>query len=94
MRSEGRWVSLHLCSFFACICNFYVFLLSISFYLLIFFCIPEYLMGKRLLHVDVGPVRPVDYAWNRHRPWPEAAVATTGGVAVAENLLAGGREGP
>jgi hypothetical protein len=25
VRSEGRWVSLHLSSFFVCICNFYVF---------------------------------------------------------------------
>jgi hypothetical protein len=25
VRSEGRWVSLHLYSFFVCICNFYVF---------------------------------------------------------------------
>jgi hypothetical protein len=48
-------------------------------------------MGIRLLHADVGPVRPVDYARNMHRSFPEAAVAV-GGPAVAGNLLAGEAE--
>jgi hypothetical protein len=50
---------------------------------------PEYLTGKHLLHVDVGPVRPADYAQNRCRPQPEAAA---GGAAVAGNLPAGEAE--
>jgi hypothetical protein len=49
-------------------------------------------MGKCVLRADVGPVRLVDYAWNRCRPWPEAAAATTGGAAVAGNLLVGEAE--
>jgi hypothetical protein len=49
-------------------------------------------MGKRLLHVDVGPMRHSDYARNRHCPWLEAAVATVGGAVVAANLLAGEAE--
>ena len=40
-----------------------------------------------VLRADVGPVRPVDYAWNRRRPRPEAAAAATGGAAIAGNLL-------
>jgi hypothetical protein len=50
---------------------------------------PEYLTGKFLLHVDVGPMRPVDYAWNRRRPQPEAVAAAAGGATVAGNLPAG-----
>jgi hypothetical protein len=46
-------------------------------------------MGERLLHADVGPMRPADYAWNRHRPRPEAAAAATRGAAVVGNLPAG-----
>jgi hypothetical protein len=42
-----------------------------------------------VLRADVGPVRPADYAWNRRRPWPEAATAAARGVAVARNLPAG-----
>ena len=53
---------------------------------------PEYLTGKRLLHADVGPVRPVDYALNRHRPRSEVAAATFGGPAVAGNLPVGEAE--
>ena len=53
---------------------------------------PEYLMGKRLLHAYVGPMRPVDYARNRCLPWPEAAAAVVGGAAVAGNLPAGEAE--
>jgi hypothetical protein len=53
---------------------------------------PVYLMGKCLLYADVGPVRPVDYAWNRHHPRPEATAATIGGAAVAGNLPAGEAE--
>jgi hypothetical protein len=50
---------------------------------------PEYLTSIRLLHVDVGPVRPADYARNKHCPWPEAAATTAKGATVAGNLLAG-----
>jgi hypothetical protein len=39
----------------------------------------------------VGPVRPTHYAWNRHRPQPEAAAAT-GGPAVVGNLPVGEAE--
>ena len=53
---------------------------------------PEYLTGKHLLHVDVGPMRPTDYARNRHRPRPEAAAAAAGGATVVGNLLVGGAE--
>ena len=49
-------------------------------------------MGECLLHADVGPMRPADYARNRRRPWPEAATAAIGGVAVAGNLPAGEAE--
>jgi hypothetical protein len=52
-------------------------------------------MGERLLHADVGPVRPAEYARNRHRPWLEvvvAAAATAGGAEVAENLPTGEAE--
>ena len=49
-------------------------------------------MGERLLHADVGPVRPADYAWNRRCPWPEAAAAAARGAAVAGNLPAGEAE--
>jgi hypothetical protein len=57
-------------------------------YISFFFCMPEYLTGKRLLHADVGPVRPADYAWNMHRPRLEGAAATAEGAAVVGNLLA------
>jgi hypothetical protein len=53
---------------------------------------PEYLTGKHLFHVDVGPVRPANYAHNRCRPRLEVAVAATGGAAVVGNLLAGEAE--
>jgi hypothetical protein len=62
------------------------------FVIYIIFCMPEYLMGERLLHVDVGPMRPADYAWNRRRPRPEAATAAARGATVAGNLLAGEAE--
>jgi hypothetical protein len=52
---------------------------------------PEYLTGIRLLHADVGPMRPVDYARNRRSPRPEDTTATEG-PAVAGNLLAGEAE--
>jgi hypothetical protein len=55
----------------------------------IIFFMTEYLTGKCLLHADVGPVRPVDYARNRRRPWPEVAAATAGGEIVAGNLPVG-----
>jgi hypothetical protein len=57
VRSEGRWVSLHLCSFFFFllnICNFYV----VFVIYIIFFVIPEYLTDMCSLCADVGPVRP------------------------------------
>jgi hypothetical protein len=49
-------------------------------------------MGKRLLYANVGPVRPADYAWNKRRPRPEAAAATTEGATIAGNLPAGEAE--
>jgi hypothetical protein len=52
----------------------------------------EYLTDMRLLHADVGPVQPVNYARNRHCPRSEAAAATAGGPTVAGNLLAGEAE--
>ena len=45
-----------------------------------------------MLRVDVGPVRPVDYARNRCRPWPEAAAATARGAAVEGNFPIGEAE--
>ena len=42
-----------------------------------------------VLRADVGPVRPTDFAWNRRRPRPEAAVVAARGVAIAGNPLAG-----
>jgi hypothetical protein len=53
---------------------------------------PEYLTGIRLLHAYVGPVRPADYARNKHRPQPEVVATTVGGVAVAGNLPTGEAE--
>jgi hypothetical protein len=46
-------------------------------------------MGERLLHADVGPMRPANYARNRHRPRLEAAAATARGEAVSGNPPAG-----
>jgi hypothetical protein len=46
-------------------------------------------MGKRLLHADVGPMRPADYAQNRRHPRPEAMATAAGGAAVVGNILAG-----
>jgi hypothetical protein len=58
-----------------------------SFFLYIsFFFMPEYLTDIRLLHVDVGPVRPVDFARNKRRPRPEAATAAAEGPTIAGNL--------
>jgi hypothetical protein len=45
-------------------------------------------MDGRLLHADVGPMQPTDYARNRCRPWPEAAATAAGGATVAGNLPA------
>jgi hypothetical protein len=53
---------------------------------------PEYLTDIRLLHADVGPMQPVDYARNRRRPRPEAAAVVAEGLAVAGNLPAGEAE--
>jgi hypothetical protein len=60
------------------------FLLYIS-----FFYMPEYLTDIRLLHADVGPVRPVDYARNKHRPRPGDTTIVVGGPTVAGDLPAG-----
>ena len=46
-------------------------------------------MGERLLHADVGPVRPADYARNRRRPRPEVAAAAARGAAIVGNLPIG-----
>jgi hypothetical protein len=53
---------------------------------------PGCLTDMRLLHADVGPRRPADYAQNMSRPRPEAAAATTGGPTVAGNLPTGETE--
>jgi len=45
-----------------------------------------------VLHADVGPVWPANFARNRRRPQPEAAAATARGVAVAGNPPAGEAE--
>ena len=42
-----------------------------------------------VLRAYVGPVRPADFARNRHGPRPEAAAATARGAAVAGNPPAG-----
>ena len=47
---------------------------------------------KFVLHADVGPVRPADFARNRRCPRPEATAAATRGVAVAGNPPAGEAE--
>jgi hypothetical protein len=38
-----------------------------------------------VLRADVGPVRPADFAWNRRRPWPEAAASAARGPVVTGN---------
>jgi hypothetical protein len=53
---------------------------------------PEYLTDIRLLHADVGHVRPADYARNMRRPRPGATAAAIGGPAVAGDLPAGEAE--
>jgi hypothetical protein len=62
------------------------FLLYIS-----FFCMLEYLTGICLLHANVGPMQPADYARNRCHPQPEATAATAEGPTVvageAERVL-------
>jgi hypothetical protein len=45
-----------------------------------------------MLRADVGPVRPADFAWNRRRPWLEAAAAAAKGATVAGNPPAGEAE--
>jgi hypothetical protein len=83
VRSEGRWVSLHLCSFFFVYVIFYVVLLYIS-----FFVMPEYLMDMGSLCADVGPVLPADYARNKHCPQPRVTPFSAGGPTVARELPA------
>ena len=53
---------------------------------------PKYLTDICLLHADVGPVRPTDYARNRHHPRLGAIAAAAGGTAVAGELPAGEAE--
>jgi hypothetical protein len=45
-----------------------------------------------VLLVDVGPVRPANFAQNRHHPRPETAAATARGVVAAGNPPAGEAE--
>ena len=47
---------------------------------------------KLVLHADVGPVWPVDFARNRCRPWLEVAAAAARGAKVAGNPPAGEAE--
>jgi hypothetical protein len=49
-------------------------------------------MDIHLLHADVGPVRPADYARNKRRPRPESTTAAVEGPTVARNLPAGEAE--
>jgi hypothetical protein len=88
VRHEGRWVSLHLCSFFCCICNFYIVLLYISF----FFVMPEYLTDMCSLCADVGPMQPADYVRNKRHPRLGAAPTVAGGPIVAGDLPVGEAE--
>jgi hypothetical protein len=53
---------------------------------------PEYLTDIRLLHANVGPVRPVDFAQNRRCPRLEAVAAAAEGSVVAGNLPSGKAE--
>jgi hypothetical protein len=50
---------------------------------------PDYLTDIRLLHADVGPVQPADYAQNRCHPRPEATAVAVEGPIVAGNLPSG-----
>jgi hypothetical protein len=50
---------------------------------------PEYLTSIRLLHVNVGPVRPADYAQNRRRPRSKDATAGNLQAEEAERVLRG-----
>jgi hypothetical protein len=45
-----------------------------------------------VLRADVGPVRPADFARNRHRPRPEAVAVAARGAAVVGNPPAGEAE--
>jgi hypothetical protein len=56
------------------------------------FVMLEYLINMCLLHADVGPVQPVDYARNRRHPRPGATVAAVGGPVVAGDLPVGEAE--
>jgi hypothetical protein len=85
VRSEERWVILLHCFFF---CETYVIFMLFLLYI-IYFCMLEYLTNMYLLHADVGPVRPMDYARNRHHPRPGATPAAAGGPTVAGDLPAG-----
>jgi hypothetical protein len=65
--------------------------MSFLLYIIIFY-MPEYLTDIRLLHADVGPVQPVDYARNMRRRRPGAATTAAGGPAVAGELPVGEAE--
>jgi hypothetical protein len=65
----GKFASFFFCETYIIFMLFYIY----------HFFIPEYLIDMCLLCVDVGPVRPTDYARNRHCPRPGAAPAAAGG---------------
>jgi hypothetical protein len=65
------------------ICNFYV-----IFYIYHFF-VPEYLIDMCLLCVDVGLVRPADYARNGRHPWSGVAPVVVGGPTIVGEILDG-----
>jgi hypothetical protein len=84
VRCEGRWVSLHLCSFFVVYVIFMLFC-----YIYHFFTMLEFLTDMCSLCVDVGPVRPADYARNKCCPQLWAAPTTVGGPTIEGDLPAG-----
>ena len=53
---------------------------------------PEYLTDICLLHANVGPVQPANYARNRRRPQLGVVVVVVGGPAVAGDLPVGEAE--
>ena len=62
------------------------------FFLYIIFFIPKYLTDMCLLCANVGPMRPVDYARNRHRPRLGAIPAAAWGPTIVGELLSGEAE--
>ena len=57
-------------------------------YIYHFFYIPKYLTDMRLLCIDVGLVRPTDYARNRRHPRLGVAPAAARGPTTAGDLPA------